>query len=411
MKILLINNCHQYRGGADTVYLNTAQLLREYGHDVILFSFENAQNVHTECKEYFVKRDGTIKTLRNYFFNPNSAKKIDEVLTLEKPDIAHAHLMWGGMTSSIFSILRKHQVPLVHTAHDYRMVCPAYLLKDGKCNVCERCTGGKYYNCALHRCSKGKVIESILMTLEMYYRTKHYPVQYNIDGLIFVSNFSKNKHYSFDGSLKTVPCSVIYNCPGELVEKSIDLSFEGYNSYYLFYGRLSEEKGIRTLIQAFEKHPRLQLKIIGTGLLEKELLSYCEGKSIKNITFGGYKSGRDLFDLVAHAKYVCVPSECYENNPMTIVESYTLGVPVIGAAIGGITEVIENEITGYTFESGSLDSLLCALERSNSVDRIKYKELKENARQFGINNFSRQKYIDKLLDFYKEIIYKQRNNG
>ncbi len=404
MKVLLINNCHWPLGGAATVYFNTAQLLKEAGHDVVFFSFGREQNIHTDMPEYFVKRDGMLGRMRNYFSNPEAARTLDEVLNKEKPDIAHVHLFWGGLSPSILDVLKKHHVPVVHTAHDYRMVCPAYLLKDGKGDFCERCKGGKYYNCFLNRCSKGKFFESLMMTSEMYYRNrKHHPTKC-LNGLIFVSDFSRKKHIEFDARIAEAKNIVLYNCPGEVVNGSLDLKVDTYSADYLFYGRLSEEKGIHTLIHAMERFPQLNLNIVGTGPLEDNLKRYCEEKQLKSIHFLGYKTGRELFDLVTNAKYVIVPSECYENNPMTIVEAYSLGTPVIGAAIGGISEVVKDGHTGYTFESGSVESLAKALNKSCALSREKYIEQKRAAYQFGEDNFSRSKHLERLVSFYNEVI-------
>ena len=125
MKVLLINNCHVLRGGSEAVYLNTAKLLKKHGHEVVFFSINDEKNVTSGEKEYFISKSGAAKKVLTYIYNWDAAKKLDEILTIEKPDIAHSHLMWGGINQSIFHVLKKHRVPLVHTVHDYRMVCPA----------------------------------------------------------------------------------------------------------------------------------------------------------------------------------------------------------------------------------------------------------------------------------------------
>jgi len=404
MKVLLINNCHWPRGGSEAVYFNTAKLLKEQGHEVIYFSREDEQNIKTGDKEYFISQPGGVKKIKNIFANAEAACKLEEILKKEKPDIAHAHLFWGGMSPSIFNVLHKHGVPLVHTAHDYRMVCPAYLLTDGKGQFCARCKGGGFYNCALHKCSRGSVIESAILAAEMYYRNRKWHPTKEIDGLIFVSNFSKRKHLELDKRLGYAKTMVLYNCPGETVKESLDLAHNTYESYYLFYGRLSEEKGVPTLLKAFEKFPELKLKIVGTGPLEEELKIYCNERGLGNVEFLGYKFGKKLFDLVACAKYVCVPSECYENNPMTIVEAYSLGTPVIGAAIGGISEIVTNGKTGYTFESGKVVSLVAALSMASSLGQVDYVNQKQAAYKFAQENFSRERHLEKLVGFYEEVI-------
>ena len=406
MKVLLINNFFYRKGGSEAVYFGTADLLREAGHEIVFFSIADSQNIETESKSYFVENRGGVGRIKNYFNNTDAAAKLEEVLKTEKPDIAHAHLFWGGISPSIFRVLKRHGVPLVHTAHDYRMVCPAYLLKDGNGRFCERCKGGHYIQCALHRCSKGSLVESVMMSAEMYYRNnKWHPVK-EIDGIVFVSNFSKNKHIEFDKRFSNANTLVLYNCPDVKVRESLDMQRNTYESYYLFYGRLSEEKGIQTLIKAFEKLPQLQFRIVGSGPLENDLKKYCEEKKLANVEFLGYKSGKDLYDMVAGAKYVCVPSECYENNPMTIVEAYSLGTPVIGAAIGGISEIIKDNETGFTFDSGSVDSLGTALQRATSLSKEDYLLQKQNAYKFSEENFGREQYLRRLMSFYNDLINK-----
>lgn len=404
MKVLLINNFFYRKGGSEAVFFNTADVLREAGHEVLFFSYEDEKNIHTGDHEYFIKHGGTIGKMRDFFSNPDAAKKLDEILAKEKPDIAHAHLFWGGISPSIFAVLKKHGIPFVHTAHDYRMVCPAYLLTDGKGNFCERCKGGKFYNCALHRCSKGSVVESLLMTMEMYYRNSKWHPAKMIDGIIFVSNFSKQKHLAFDKCFADAQTMVLYNCPGEKVKDSLDLNRDTFDGYYLFYGRLSDEKGIPTLLKAFEHFPQLTLKVVGTGPKEDELKKFSSEKGLTNIEFLGYKSGKELFDLVVGAKYVCVPSECYENNPMTIVESYSLATPVIGAAIGGISEIVEDGKTGYTFESGNVDTLVTAIGKASKLNKEEYRAQKQAAFNFAKENFSRERHLERLVEFYESIL-------
>lgn len=404
MKVLQINNCHWLRGGSEAVYYNTASLLKEYGHEVVFMSLYDKRNIHTTEPEYFVENKSGIKKIKNYFSNKEAARILEELIIKEKPDIAHAHLFWGGISPSIFNVLKKHGIPLVHTAHDYRMVCPAYLLKDGTGKFCERCKGGKFFNCALHRCSKGSTIESVVMTIEMYYRNFKWHPAKQIDGIIFVSNFSKNKHIEFDKQFAVARTLVLYNCPGENVNKSLDLAKDTYNSYYLFYGRLSEEKGVPTLLRAFEKFPQLRLKIVGSGPLEEELKSFCSKHDIQNIEFLGYKSGKELYDLVADAKYVCVPSECYENNPMTIVEAYSLGTPIIGAAIGGISEIVMDGKTGYLFDSGNIESLIDTIDRAMVLGRDEYERIKNASFGFAEENFSRKKHLERLIHFYQDVL-------
>ena len=397
MKVLLINNCHWRRGGSETVYFGTADLLIKAGHEVVFLGLEDEKNIHTEQPEYFVKRGNALKNMVAYFANGEAAKVVESVIKKEKPDIAHAHLLWGGITASIIPILHKHGVPFVHTAHDYRMVCPAYTFRNGRGEVCESCRGAKFVQCINNRCAKGSLPQSVLMTLEMIYRNRKWHPAKELDGLIYVSNFAKQKHEEMDVKFAKTMNTVLYNITtvGDTYPP-----VENNGGYYLYYGRLSGEKGVPTLVDAFAKHPELTLKVVGTGPVEEEL----KQKQYSNIEYLGYKSGEELYNLVRFAKYVCVPSEWYENNPMTIIEAYSMGVPVIGARIGGIPEIVDEGKTGFLFQSGNVESLDKVITQSLAINDMDYAKMKKLAVEFCSQHFSSKQYPQKLLGFYENVI-------
>ena len=397
MKILLINNFHYRKGGSEAVYFNTADLLRQYGHEVVFFSYKREENLPCEQDEFFVEPGGTFLQLRSYFYNRKAAKQLEMLIKKEQPDIAHVHLFWGGLSPSIFKVLKKCHVPLVHTAHDYRMVCPGYTFKNSSGKACERCQRWNYYECALCKCSKGSLVQSVLMAIEMYTRQLFYNPIKNIDGFIFVSRFSEQKHIEHHPEFKNSKRVVLYNFTNPLLTPDINKK----ENYFLYYGRLSFEKGIPTLLSVFAKHPELELKVVGTGPLEEKLKT--EYKPCNNIKFIGYYSGKSLFELVRNARFVCVPSEWYENNPMTIIESYSLGSPVIGANIGGIPEIIEDGRTGFLFESHNTGELEKSVIEAHRLSENKYEEMCNNAYYFFETNFSSAKYYEKLINFYGEI--------
>lgn len=417
MKVLLIDNFFYRRGGAEVVFLNTGELLKAYGHDVVYFCQQWEQNLPCKDSKYFPKGVDTksqgfadrLKGISNYFYNREAARKLEELLVKEKPDIAHIHLFWGGISPSIFKVLKRHNVPIVHTAHDYRIVCPGYAFKNSKNEICEKCEGKKFYRCISNRCSKGSLLMSTLMCLEMYNRNCFMNPIKNIDSFMFVSNFSYKKHLQYAPEFAKKHCVTMYNFQDANVLAEVDKSIDTFDSYFLFYGRLSYEKGIKTLINAFADIKHLKLKIVGTGPLEKELKQLCADNNAKNIEFLGYKTGKELYAVIRNAKFVCVPSECYENNPMTIIESYTLRTPVIGANLGGITEIIEDDITGYKFRSSDFDDLKHTINKAALLSKDKYISMKENAEAFGKENFGKENYYSKLIDLYRHTIDNYNN--
>lgn len=420
MKILQINNVHYRRGGADAVYLNTADLLQKHGDEVVFFNMKKGNNLPCKDEKYWVSSiesrpkgiESTLLEFRNFFYNPEAAEKIEELILAEKPDIAHIHLFWGcGISPSIIKVLKKYRIPLVQTVHDYRMICPIALLMDKKGSVCERCEGKSFYKAGIYNCSHHGCVRSILMAAEMYYHNKFFYPTEVVDGFVFVSNFAYKKHLQYMPRLKDANVTVLYN----FTVNDGDYSQNSKEKYILYYGRLSYEKGIRTLLEAMESYPEMTVKVVGTGPIEEELknnyTNTCASGSIseakkcyENIQFLGYHSGGTLKELVRNAQFVCVPSECYENNPMTIVEAYSMGTPVIGARIGGIPEIIVEGKTGYCFESGNVEDLNKVIKKATMMPENDYLNMRQNAFTFYLNNFSSELHYEKLMAFYKHTI-------
>lgn len=412
MKILLINNYHFRHGGSETVYFNTADLLREHGHEVFFFSLKREENVPClqssyfceaidfKSKGFFNKAKGAVR----YFYNKKASCSLEEFLKKNRPDVAHVHLLWGGLSVSVLKKLHQYNIPIVHSVHDYRMVCPAYTFKDGNNQVCESCAGGKFWHCIKKKCSKNNFVLSLIMSLEMYYRNfNHHPVRY-IDEFIFVSRFCRDIHLKCDRHFRCSNNTVLYNFCNSDVIKKFDDNLDTYNNYYLYYGRLSFEKGLKTLICAFSHFPHLKLKIVGSGPEEDKLKNLCTNMKLKNVDFLGFKKGQELYDIIQNAKFVCVPSEWYENNPMTIVEAYSLKTPVIGAAIGGITEIVVEGKTGYLHKSGCVDDLCSKLALADNLNRKDYNSLKVYSKSFSEANFNRDQYYLNLFGIYTKVI-------
>ena len=412
MKILLINNFHYRLGGSETVYFNTADLLREHGHEVLFFSQTRKMNIACDQEDFFSEAidfnsHGLVKKLKGviqYFYNFNAARSLEKLILKEKPDVAHIHLLWGGLGGAILKELKKYNVPIVYSVHEYRMVCPAYTFKDGNNKVCELCGSGAYWHCLQKKCCKGDYLLSMIMALEMYFRnTFLHPAKY-VDTFIFVSKFCKNIHLKFDKRFENTQSAVLYNFCNSDVLKYKNGMLDTYHNYFLFYGRLSFEKGIVTLIKAFSSFPHLNLKIVGKGPQEEMLKELCEKERITNVDFLGFKSGKELYDLVEKAKFVCVPSEWYENNPMTIVEAYSLNTPVLGADIGGISEIIIDGVTGFLHRSGSVNDISRKLSLISSLSELDYQRLKNSAFSFARDNFDRERYYEQLVNIYLKVV-------
>ena len=399
MKVLLINNFHFRKGGSETVYFNTAKMLRDHGHEVMFFSCESPKNEPAGEQNFFAKGFGgtaSPKDIIKYYYNGDAARKLEKLLEVFHPDVADIHLFWGNLSVSILSVLRRAGVPIVHTVHDYRMICPAYTFRDGKGSICKKtdCKVG----CILKKCCKASFFKSIMMQTEFNLRKKTFPYQKYFDALIYVSHFSKQLHQNCNPSLEKIYSKVIYNCT-EDQEK--EFSRENGGKYFLFYGRLSKEKGVHTLINAYTDERVIPLHIVGTGPQDEQLRVLAATK--KNISFLGYMSGESLRREIAGARAVIVPSEWYENNPLTIIESYSMHVPVIGAKIGGIPEIVPDGKTGFLFDSGSVEELQKVISKCEQLEESAYDSLCKNAYEFFRQNFSKQSNYEGLMEVFNHV--------
>jgi glycosyltransferase involved in cell wall biosynthesis len=404
MKILQISNYHFIKGGADRVYLNTSKLLEDNGQLVYNFSSINPANYLSNNSKYFVGINDNrqrnlvskLSGVKIYIYNKAAYRNLEALIKENKPDIAHLHLYYGGLTSSVLKVLKEMRVPIVQTIHDYRLLCPANAFLDNKNRICEKCKNKFYLQCSIYRCLEGNFFYSSILTLEAYAR-KYFidPLDY-VDHFIFVSKFSQHKHIEYNKRFQD-KSSLLYNFTFIPELWSVNKNKE----YVLFFGRLSKEKGILTLLEAI-KETKLKLKIAGTGPLQKDVEnSVLENK---NIEFMGHKSGVELTQLITNASYIVVPSEWYENNPMTVIESYALGRPVIGADIGGIPEIVENNKTGYLFKSRNINDLALTMEFAGSIRDAEYSKLSHNARNFAEANFSPKSHYSNLIAKYSEIL-------
>lgn len=408
MKVLEINVYNYRRGGSETVYFNTGEALAAHGHEVVRFALKWPENLPDENDGYFAEskatRRGVLRPLANivtYFYHFEAARKLGRLIEKERPDIAQVHLIWGQLTPSILRVLKRHGVPVVLTAHDYRVVCPAFLFRNGRGEVCEQCEGHKFYKCVFNTCCKGSKGLSAMMAAEQWFRNTFFNPSRMVDGVLYVSDFCRDKHLQYMPALRDLPSARIYNS-AKTIDAEVIPKPQG-EPYYLYMGRLSDEKGVTTLVKAFGQLPEVRLRIAGTGPEEERLRQYVVRNEIGNVEFEGYRTGAALESLLRGARMVIVPSEWYENNPMTVIEAYATGTPVIGARIGGIPEIVEGGETGFVFEPGDVGSLRGAIERAQSLSADAYEAMRTKALAFARENFDSSRAYGELMEFFASV--------
>lgn len=407
MRILQINNYHYIKGGSDRVYIDTSSLLSEMGHSVANFSVNEPDSLENEFKEYFIRaidfnNQNIMSNMLNSFrfmYSREANNKLKSLIADFKPQIAHLHIFYSRLTSSILNVLKGCGIPAVMTVHEYKILCPVYSFVDSHGRICEKCANGGYFNCFLKKCCKNSRAFSLIQAMESYIRDILYSYEKNIRCFIMPSRFIMQKHLQYRKTM-VGKCLLLNNFLD--IERFKFANERG--NYYIYAGRLSREKGLMTLFQSFKGFPQLRLKIAGHGPLYKILESIKEKENIENIELLGYLKGDDLRNAVSNAGFLVIPSEWYENNPMSLVEAMASGKPAIGADIGGIPEIIQDGINGFLFRSGDMDSLRNVIKKSAGISQTEYGLLSKNARRTAEDKYNKDLYYNGLIDCYKSVL-------
>lgn len=399
MKVLLVNKFFFMKGGAETVYFQERDMLLSEGIDIIEFSMNHEKNLESNYSDFFVNnvdyyQEQTLKnkitTAVNFIHNSEACIKFKQLLEQEKPDLVHFHNIYHQLTPSIIKVAKQFGCKTVLTAHDTKIACPSYTMyRDG--HTCEDCVHGSLFNATIHRCQEGSLIKSFLLSAEAIYQKVSGNYQ-QLDAIVSPSRFlgrfiqQKLPHNRVD---------IIVNGIDEHVSNE-GISDQGY---FLYLGRLSTEKGVPTLAKAHQlMKENTALKIVGDGPVFNELK-----ETYPSAELLGFKSGDELLTLIKQAKAVIVPSECYENCSMSVLEAMSYSKPVIASRIGGLPEQIRDGVDGYLFEAGNAQALadkLDVLAASLSASA----EMGKNARQRFLSKYTLTKHKTDLLNLYNELL-------
>lgn len=406
MKILSLNNYHYLRGGSEQVYFSEMALLQAHGHEVFSFARKTDKDIPSDYSNLFphdMRTDklhfsfGGFRILREVIYSSESKKQLDKMLKEISPDVVHAHNIYGRLTTSVLDLMNKKNMPVVMTLHDYKLICPSYLLMSDN-QICENCKGGKYYNAILKKCHKNSIVASAIYAFESWINNIFKKYKNNVCFFIAPSQFLRNKLIEFRW-----PAEQIVYIPNYIVSQDFIPNYEPKNNL-LYIGRLSAEKGISTLIKAFKKVDKqnLQLIIVGDGP-EKERLEEMSKKD-NRIQFTGYLSGRKLGEVTRNAGAVVVPSVCYDNAPISILEAFAYGKLVIGARIGGIPEMIDDGKNGFLFEPGNEDDLSNIISNFLNLSQENIIKMGKNARKKVEKQYSPEIHYEKLINVYRDAI-------
>lgn len=384
MKILLVHNYYQQSGGEDVVFKAEAELLRVYGHDIRLFTVFNDSLTNAWSK---------VKVAAKLPYSKTARRKLSRELEIFKPDVVHVHNFFPLLTVSIYDACVDASIPVVQTLHNYRTICPgALLMRNG--TLCEDCISRTAYQAVLHGCYRGSRVGSFAVARMVEAHRKAGTWHKKVNRFITLTEFARQKFIQAG-----FPAEKISVKPNSVSDSTNWHSRKGATGVHALYvGRLSQEKGIQTMLRAWEDAFPI-LYIAGDGPMLEEV----QGRAGNSLNYLGKISPKEVGLQMQSASFLVMPSECYENFPMVLCEAFSHGLPVIASRLGGMAEIIEEGITGLLFKAGS-ESALAEKVRWIQNNLEACNEMGENARRVYLEKYTPEKNYKILMQIYLEAI-------
>ncbi len=389
MRVLLGHNFYRSSApsGEDGVYRNERALLEN--SDVEIVSYEKFNDDLDDST-----LTNKLKIALDSAWSDKSYRELSALIKKTRPDVAHFHSLFPQISPSAYAACFDSGVPVIHTLHNYRPICPgAMLIRNGK--PCEDCVGTNLLSSLRHRCYRNSILATGANAWQIT-RNRWTKTYQKVSRYIALTEFAASRYVKagFDPEKIVVKPNFLPggSLPGE----------RHVADYAVFVGRLSEEKGVRTLLKAWQSVPSLKLKILGEGLLREELEREATANAL-DVEFLGFVPNEDALEIIRNAKVQVIPSEWYEGFPMVVLEAYALGVPVVASRIGSLEEVIEQGVTGLRFTPGDAADLAATVNRLVADDG-QLREMSQNALAIFNAKYTAEVNIDLLLSIYAEVM-------
>ena len=403
MRILMVNKFLYPRGGAESYMLKLGEALSDCGHDVQYFGMYDEKNtvgnslgLYTQSVDFHSDSLSRFSYPFKIIFSFEAKRKIAKILDGFKPDIVHMNNINFQITPSIIYEIKKRNIPIVQTVHDYQMICPNHLLYDFEENMpCTRCIVGSRFNCLKHKCIHQSRAKSLIGSVEgmLYSWLKTYKM---VDLYICPSRFLEGK---------LLEASDVFRGRTYVIHNFIKLprcqgTHEDCEPYILFAGRFSKEKGIGLLAETAKLLPEIKFAAAGSGPDENLL------RGIPNIELKGFLTGEEFDSLLSEAEAVIVPSVCFENCSLTILEAHSMGVPVITMNSGGMAELVSDGKTGVLINEPTPAAAAAAIKKLTENPQL-YRTIKENCIKSAADILTAEKYCGILTEKYSGLIAKR----
>lgn len=386
MKIIQIHNEYKYYGGEDFVLDKEKKLLVENGHEVIQLIRKNNDEIKHIWDHLIVAK--------NLIHSKKSEKIINEKINSFKPNIVHIHNFFPLWTTSVLDACLKNKVPVVMTLHNYRLFCAkASLYRNGK--ICELCPQKGFHHALYYGCYQNSFIKTLPVT-NLLFNFKKKKLWSKIDKLIALTKFGKKKYIEFG-----IPENKLTVKPNFIDEsKKVENSNPAKEEFILYIGRLNREKGIETLIKAWEKID-FKLKIFGDGSLKEKIEKIVSNN--KKIELNGFIPNTEISEKMSQAKFLIFPSEWYEGFSITLLEAFANKLPVLSSNIGPMKEIITDKENGILFKASNVEDLIEKINLMiNNPDLLNI--IKEKAYDKYLDLYTPQKNYQMLIKIYKETI-------
>jgi glycosyltransferase involved in cell wall biosynthesis len=382
MNILAVFNYYQQPGGEEQAFQSETALLESRGHAVTRFCMRNDH----------IREMNPLMLAGKLMWNAQSAREVYRLVRDNRIDVAHFHNTFPLISPSVCYAAREAGARVVHTLHNFRLLCPGALLaRDGK--VCEECVGKTVpWRGIQHGCYRGSRLQTAAVTTMLAAHNTLRTWTRQIDAYIALSAFARDKFIA--GGLPAHKITVKPN----FVDPDPGMG-DGKGSYALFAGRLDVNKGVDVLLRAWRSlGDSIPLKIAGDGPMSDEVRAAAASNS--GIEYLGHKQHREVLALMKHAAFLVFPSLWYEGFPMTLAEAYAVGLPVISSRLGTMESVVRHGVTGFHFEPGNAEDLIASVLHLENHPR-EAERLRENARREYLQLYSPNSNYDQLIRIYE----------
>ncbi len=396
----MVNKFLYPRGGSESYMLYLAEHLKKLGHEVEYFGMYDEKNtvgnslgMYTQNMDFHSKGIARFLYPFKIIYSFEAKKKIMQVIDDFKPDVVHMNNINFQLTPSIIYGVKKKKIPLVQTVHDYQMICPNHLLYNFDKNIpCEKCVGGSHINCIKNKCIHSSTVKSLIGVIEakLYSLLKTYK---KVDLFVCPSNFLENKLLGAKNFYKGKTIT-IHNF---INKEKFSNAKRKEEPYIVYVGRLSKEKGIENIAGTAKLLPQYTFVVAGNGP-DEDMLS-----AIENVKLAGFLTGDKLTEIVGKAKLLLLPSVCYENCPLSILEAHCMGVPVVTMNSGGMAELVKDGVTGTLVNEATPEVIAAKLKETIENEEY-YNTLRENCKNEKDNILSVESYADILTEEYKKLI-------